>query len=224
MRLLLADDDPHMQALLSLVLTKRGHAVEAFADGEAVWAAFEREPAAMLVLDWHMPGLDGLEVCRRVRAHPEGAHAYLLVITASGGMQSLEAVLEAGADDYVPKPVTPADVAARLRIAERRIADGAARRAAESDLRQARYLAGIGELSLALQHEINNPLAALLAHTALLKAGVIEPDELAATAETIEAQARRVAEVVKRIAAPEAARTVEYVEGRRMLDLQSGGA
>ena len=224
MRLLLADDDPHMQALLGLVLAKRGHEVETFADGEAAWAAFEQAPADMLVLDWHMPGLDGLTVCRRVRAHPTAGHAYLLVITASGGMQSLEAVLEAGADDYLPKPVSPADVAARLRIAERRIADGAAHRTAEADLRQARYLAGIGELSLALQHEINNPLAALLAHTALLRQGVVGADELPAAAETIDAQARRVAEVVKRISAPEAARTVEYVEGRRMLDLQSGGA
>ena len=220
MRVLLADDDDLMRDLIEAVLAAHGHAVESFAEGTAVWAAFEREPAGMVVLDWEMPGLDGLEICRRVRAQPDGAHAYLLVITARSGMRSLDAVLDAGADDYLSKPVAPEDIAARLRIAERRIEAAGARRATESELRRARYLAGIGELSLALQHEINNPLAALLTNSALITSGILSPAETTESLATIDDQARRIADVVRRLNAIEDPRSVEYLKGQRMVDLR----
>ena len=219
MRVLLADDDELMRELTAAVLEVHGHTVEMFADGDAVWSAFAREPAEMVVLDWQMPGADGLEVCRRVRAHPDGAYTYLLVITARSGMNSLEAVLDAGADDYLSKPVTPEDIAARLRIAARRMENGTARRAAEAELRKARYLAGVGEVSLALQHEITNPLAALLTNSALLSGGILPPDESAATLRVIDQQARRIADVVKRLNALTDPQSVEYALGQRMVDL-----
>lgn len=219
MRVLLADDDELMRELIAAVLEVHGHAVEMFGDGDGVWAAFQREPAAMVVLDWQMPGADGLEVCRRVRAHPDGAYTYLLVITARSGMNSLEAVLDAGADDYLSKPVTPEDIAARLRIAARRMETGAARRQAEEELRKARYLAGVGEVSLALQHEINNPLAALLGNSALVAGGILPADETAKTLRIIDEQARRIADVVRRLNALTDPKSVEYARGQRMVDL-----
>ena len=219
MHLLLADDDELMRGLIEAVLEANGHTVEAHADGRAVWEAFERQPAQMVILDWQMPGLDGLEVCRRVRAHEQGKDAYLLVVTARSGMRSLEAVLDAGADDYLSKPVTPEDIAARLRIAERRLEIADARRSAEQELRKARYLAGIGELSLALQHEINNPLAALLTNSALITSGLLTPEETTEGLKTIDDQARRIADVVRRLQAIDDPRSVEYVKGQRMVDL-----
>ncbi len=219
MRVLLADDDELMRELLAAVLEVHGHGVEMFGDGDAVWSAFERDPAEMVVLDWQMPGADGLEVCRRVRAHEHGRYTYLLVITARSGMNSLEAVLDAGADDYLSKPVTPEDIAARLRIAARRMETGAARRRAEEELRKARYLAGIGEVSLALQHEINNPLTALISNASLLSSGIVGADDAKASIAVIEAQARRIADVLRRLAALDDPRTVEYARGQRMVDL-----
>lgn len=219
MRVLLADDDELMRGLIAAVFEAHGHAVEAHADGAAVWAAFEAAPASFVVLDWQMPGLDGLEVCRRIRAHEEGAHAFILVITARSGMHSLDAVLDAGADDYLSKPVAPEDIAARLRIAERRMEQAAARRAAEAELQKARYLAGVGEVSLAIQHEINNPLAALLTNSALISSGMLTADEVPASLKVIDEQARRIADVVRRLQGIEAPRSVEYLKGQRMVDL-----
>lgn len=219
MRLLLADDDELMRELLAAVFTAHGHEVESFSDGTAIWRAFEAAPAAMVVLDWEMPGLDGLEVCRRIRAHPEGADTFLQVITARSGMHNLDAVLDSGADDYLPKPVTPEEIAARLRIAERRMEIAQARRRAEDELRKARYLAGVGELSLALQHEINNPLAALLTNSALVASGMLAPEETKECLVTIDEQARRIADVVKRLHGMDDPRSVEYVKGQRMVDL-----
>lgn len=220
MRVLLADDDELMRELIAAVLEAHGHAVASFADGDAVWAAFHAEPSPFVVLDWQMPGADGLEVCRRIRAHADGAYTYILVVTARSGMHSLDAVLDAGADDYLSKPVSPEDIAARLRIAERRMETSAARRAAEEELRKARYLSGIGEVSLAIQHEINNPLAALLTNSALITSGMLPPDEIPASLKVIDEQARRIAEVVRRLQAIEDPQSVEYVKGQRMVDLK----
>lgn len=219
LRILLADDDKPMRDMLQTVFVAYGHTVEAFRNGMEAWACFEAEPARMVVLDWEMPHMDGLEVCRRVREHADGEDTYLLVITARSKAADLEAVLRAGADDYLSKPVTPRDVAARLRIAEKRMEVAAARRQAEADLRRARYLAGVGEISLALQHEINNPLAALLTTTEIVKQGMVPPDEIPASLETIETQAKRIAEVLKRLRDVHTDRSVEYARGQRMVDL-----
>ena len=223
MRVLLADDDELMRELIAAVIAAQGHSVEAFADGDAAWAAFSAAPAPLVVLDWQMPGADGLEVCRRIRAHDGGANAYLLVITARGGRNDLDTVLTAGADDYLSKPVTPEDIVARLRIAERRMAIAEARRAAEAELQRARYLSGVGELSLAIQHEINNPLAALLTNSALVASGILSPEETAASLKVVDEQARRIAAVVRRLNQIEDPRSVEYVKGQMMVDLGSKG-
>lgn len=224
MHLLLADDDPAMRDLLEAVLAAHGHTVALHPDGKAVWEAFENEPAQMVILDWQMPQMDGLEVCRHIRDHPEGADTYLLVITSRGGMDDVEAVLDAGADDYLPKPVTPQDVAARLRIAERRMEAGVERRHVEHELQKSKYLAGIGEVSLALQHEINNPLAALLTNSSLISSGMLDEAETKESLETIDVQARRIADVVKRLSALETPRSVEYIQGQRMVDLGASPA
>lgn len=219
MRILLADDDAPMRALLEAVLHAGGHEVEAHADGRSAWESFERNPAELVVLDWQMPELDGLEVCRRVRAHPQGDRTYLMMITARAQPADLEHVLDAGADDYLPKPVTAADVAARLRIALKRMESAARRREAEEGLRQARYLAGVGEVALALQHEINNPLTALLSTSYVAANGMVPAPELPESLRTIETQAKRIAEVLKRLQALKAERSVEYAHGQRMVDL-----
>lgn len=219
MRVLLADDDELMRDLISAVLEAQGHAVESFANGEGVWTAYVAAPAPLVVLDWQMPGVDGLAVCRRVRAHSEGARTYLLVVTARSGSKNLDAVLDAGADDYLSKPVSPEDIVARLRIAERRMEIATARRSAETELQRARYLAGIGEVSIAIQHEINNPLSALLTTSALVAAGILPPAEIAESLRVIDQQARRIAAVVRRLNEIVEPRSVEYAAGQRMVDL-----
>lgn len=221
MRILLADDDDAMRALLEAVLQVSGHEVETHENGRTAWESFENNPAEMIVLDWHMPEMDGLELCERVRAHPAGDRTYLLMITARANPEDLEKVLDVGADDYLPKPVTPADVLARLRIALKRMESARLRRAAEEALQESRYLAGVGELSLALQHEINNPLTALLSTSYLAANGMIPSEEIPESLRTIEEQAKRIADVLKRLRALKEQKSVEYAHGQRMVDLRA---
>lgn len=225
MNVLLADDDPTMRLLLAGMLERGGHVVTvAAADGQAAWDAYVAAPAPMLILDWEMPRMDGLELCRKIRSSECGDEPFILVITARDTTEDLTAVLDAGADDYMSKPVTPDNLLARLRIAERRIAVNSARRTAESQLRKAQYLAGIGETSLALQHEINNPLAALLSNTSLIEAGMVSPSELQESLATIAQMARRIADVVKKLRQLNNPTSVEYLGNARMIDINQGGA
>jgi CheY-like chemotaxis protein len=166
-----------------------------------------------------MPGLDGLEVCRRIRGCEAGRDTFVLILTARDGRDDLLMALGAGADDYMTKPATPEHLRARLTIAATRIEQNTARRRAEEALARARWLAGIGETAIALQHEINNPLTALLTYAELLGADAAVPAEQRSAAAAIAEQARRIAAVVKRLAAMDDPRSVEYLAGARMLDL-----
>jgi DNA-binding response OmpR family regulator len=222
MRVLFADDDVIARTLLAAVLTYLGHETRSASDGKQAWEMFEAEPAPLVILDVNMPVLDGLEVCRRIRAHPSGRETFVLVITARDARDDLAEVLDAGADDYVSKPSTPENLRARLEIAGRRIAQEGARRAAESELARARWLAGIGETTIALEHEINNPLSALLGHAELLLMDGGLTGEQREPLQIIREQAARIAEVVRRLAKLRNPRTVEYLPGARMIDLSKG--
>jgi len=219
MQVLLADDDEYMRLLLGEVLGALGHETEFAADGDEAWASWERRRPALAILDWQMPGLDGVELTRRIRAAESRPETFVLIVTANDSREGLATVLDAGADDYLTKPLVAEDFRARLAIAERRIAQEAARRQAEDALARTRWLAGIGETTLALQHEINNPLAALLGNAALLDAGMVTEAEVKECVTTIVEQSRRIANVVKRLSALRDPQSVEYIRGARMIDL-----
>ena len=221
MRVLFADDDSMARTLLAAVFADLGHEATSVEDGESAWAAFQREPAPLVVLDINMPGLDGLEVCRRIRTHEAGKETFVLIVTARDGRDDLTNVLEAGADDYVTKPCSPENLRARFEIAKRRIAQDTARRNAEAELARARWLAGIGETTIALEHEINNPLSALLGHAELMlmERGLTENQH--EQLRIIQEQAARIAQVVRRLAKLKNPQSVEYLAGALMLDLSS---
>jgi DNA-binding response OmpR family regulator len=237
MQVLVADDDEEMRAIIAAVLAVSGHVVIEAADGAAAWAAIERDAPPLVLLDWQMPVLTGIEVCERLRAAEAAAAAvipagsdvpsplpvYVVIITARGATADLRRVLDAGADDFLSKPLVPETLAMRIVIAERRMVADRARRTAEDHLRRAQWVAGIAETAIAIQHEINNPLTALMGHAALVEGGLVPAGEAADMMRIIAEQATRIAEVVRRLATLREPRSVEYLRGTRMVDLSSGG-
>jgi len=143
----------------------------------------------------------------------------VMMVTARGATADLLRLLDAGANDYLSKPLTPEALRARVVIAERRIAIDQARRAAEEALSRAQWYAGIGETVIAVQHEINNPLTALLGNIALLTTGLPNAADEKECIRVIAEQAMRIATVVRRLGSLREPRSVEYVRGSKMLDL-----
>jgi len=120
MKVLLAEDEIVSRRLLEATLTRFGYQMEVVDDGLKAWEALSQDQApAIAVLDWTMPGLDGLEVCRRVRGHGRGGYTYILIVTARNAKADIIAALSAGADDFVSKPIDPDELKARLRVGER---------------------------------------------------------------------------------------------------------
>jgi two-component system NtrC family sensor kinase len=114
MDVLVADDDPVFQKLLAGLLKSWGHNVTLAGDGEEAWSCLRsNDDLRLSIIDWVMPGVDGLEVCRRIRSAPKSHYVYILMMTAK--KDSLLTVMEAGADDYVTKPFDPQELKLRLR-------------------------------------------------------------------------------------------------------------
>ena len=118
-RLLVVEDDPDLQSLLADRFRDAGYAVEAVGSGPEALDAVAREAPDLVLLDVMLPGLDGVEVCRRLRAeHPL---LYILMLTARADEMDRVIGLEVGADDYVTKPFSLQEVVARVRAALRRV-------------------------------------------------------------------------------------------------------
>ena len=120
MDVLLVEPEPAMSALLQSVLESRGHAVTAVADGESGWESYQSRHFSMVILEWLLPEMDGLEVCRKIRSSPKGEDSLILVITLRTNPGDLKQILAAGADDYLAQPVDRLLLNIRLEIAEQR--------------------------------------------------------------------------------------------------------
>lgn len=117
MRVLIADDDPILRRMLRAALSTAGFVAEEVADGPAALAALQAADGPRLaVLDWVMPGLDGPDVCRRVRERPTAEPPYLLLLTSNDAKADVVAGLKAGANDYVTKPFDVDELRARLGV------------------------------------------------------------------------------------------------------------
>ena len=119
MKVLIAEDDKDSRELLSWFLQKLGYQVVAMENGKDAWDAFRKGRFRLVVSDLLMPDIDGLELCRRIRAHKQSKYTYIILLTALIGKKDYLEGMEAGADDFVTKPFDPDELKARLRVAER---------------------------------------------------------------------------------------------------------
>jgi len=119
MKILIAEDDRVSRIVLSELLTKNGHEVTAVENGQLAWDLYSSHPLPMLISDWMMPVMDGLELCRKIRGEKRGTYTYIILLTALSGKASYLEGMQAGADDFVVKPFDADELQARLRAAER---------------------------------------------------------------------------------------------------------
>jgi two-component system, NtrC family, sensor kinase len=137
MKVLIADDDPVSRRLLQSYLQKWGHEVIATVNGAEAWRQIQTEGFPLVVSDWMMPEMDGLQLVKHIRTHPRPGYTYIILVTERSQKEDIVTGIEAGADDFVTKPFDRDELHARLRTGERIVA--LERRLAEQNeaLRQA---------------------------------------------------------------------------------------
>ncbi len=120
MKVLIAEDDPVSRRLLQAALVKWGYEVTVTGNGREAWEALRNPDApSLLVLDWLMPEMDGVEVCREARKTEALKSSYIILLTSRGSKEDIVQGLEAGADDYVTKPFDHGELRARVQVGSR---------------------------------------------------------------------------------------------------------
>jgi signal transduction histidine kinase len=180
-RILIAEDDPGSSAVLETLLSRVGYRIEQVGDGAAALRALEQGLVPdLLLLDWMLPEVSGLEVCRRVRERLDALHLPILMITAKADPASIAAAFEAGATDYLTKPFLAAELRARI-AAHLRVRDLIEeRRQMDEYLMEREKLSTLGLLVSGVAHDLNNPLAGISGYTQLLLEDEREPEKVTA--------------------------------------------
>jgi signal transduction histidine kinase len=171
MKILIAEDDATSRTILTHVLTQLGHEVAAVADGVEAWAIFQKEHVPLLISDWMMPGMDGLELCRRIRAERRAKYTYIVLLTVLDGKQNYLEAMEAGTDDFISKPFDVDQLHARLRVAARIL--GLQTELREMELTQEQVvrrerLRALGEMASGIVHDFTNALSAVVGFSSML--------------------------------------------------------
>jgi DNA-binding response OmpR family regulator len=175
MKILIAEDDSTSRMTLELILKKWGHQTIVAQEGNQAWEILQEDNPRLAILDWMMPGIEGIELCRRIRRRRDGEYVYVILLTARVAKEDVLAGLEAGADDYITKPFDREMLRSRVAVGARIIQyetllaeknrrlqsyacemERLARERSEQ-LVHAERMATVGLLSAGIAHEINNP-------------------------------------------------------------------
>jgi DNA-binding response OmpR family regulator len=119
MKILLVEDDAVAREAYQAILAAQGHEVVTADNGRTAWDRWLLTRFRVIVADWLMPDMDGLELCRRIRARPPEAYTYIILVTVRSGRGNFLEAMRAGVDDFISKPVDPEELVARLVAAER---------------------------------------------------------------------------------------------------------
>jgi two-component system, NtrC family, sensor kinase len=176
MKVLIAEDDRVSRRLLQGLLERWGYQVVAASDGAEAWRRFQEDEFPLVISDWMMSEMDGLELIRRIRASEQPGYVYAILLTSLSQKKDVVQGMVAGADDFVTKPFDLEELRVRLQAGERVIRlertlteQNRVLRETQAALIQSQNLASVGQLAAGMAHEINNPLALVMNNLAVLR-------------------------------------------------------
>ncbi len=153
MKVLIAEDDNMSRLRLKGLLKKWGYDVTDCANGKDAWDALqEKNPPRLLILDWLMPEMDGIELCRNILNEKHSSYIYILLLSSKNQKSDIVEAMKAGADDYISKPFSPDELKVRVRAGKRVLE-------LNDKLAESKKLEAMLEMTINVAHEVNNPLS-----------------------------------------------------------------
>jgi len=208
MKILVAEDDAITQKMLKRKLGSWGYEVVSVTDGHAAWEKIEQDDAPqLLLLDWMMPGIDGIEICRKLKQQPTDTPLYIILLTARDDENDILAGLNAGADDYITKPFGNNELRARVNVGCRMIA-------LQNALLEKEKLHAVFEMAGAVCHEMNQPLQVVSGVTELLMLGMKNTDPHYEKLKTLMEQTDRMGEITHKLMKITRYETKKFLKGR----------
>jgi DNA-binding response OmpR family regulator len=209
MKVLIAEDEFISRTILEAILTKWGFEVVVTENGESALAAMKQPDAPQLaLLDWIMPGMDGLAVCQELRKLKRRDTVYLILLTSKGEREDM-----AGADDYIAKPYNNEELRARVHVGRRMIT-------IQNELREWEKLQGVLEMAGAVCHELNQPLQSISGYSELLLLDMNEDDTKYQMLQKIKSQVDRVAQLTRKIMKITRYQSKPYAGESRIIDIE----
>jgi two-component system sensor histidine kinase/response regulator len=216
-RIMLVDDDYDVVEMNRSFLEGLGYLISCAYDGEECIEKLAKEKVDLLILDIRLPGIDGFEVCRQIRANPNTSRLGVIMLTAKKAVQDKVTGLEVGADDYLTKPFDMPELLARVK-AQLRL------RELQEKLIEMEKVATIGQMAITLSHEISNPLTSIIWHTRLLQEELQNnqnvPESSLVSLETIIEDAHRIEKALKRLRQISKPVVTDYTSDAKMIDLR----
>lgn len=216
MRLILAEDDDTTRAMLAPLLKTWGYEVVAVPNGNEAWKILSAEESPCLaLLDWMMPGMSGLEVCRKLRSLNREKPHFLIVLTAKNQSDDVVEAFEAGADDFVVKPYNVQELKARVQVGKRIVE-------LMASLSERERFKGALEMAGAVCHELNQPLQSVSGFSELIMMELSEDHPLYGQLTHIKDGVARIADLTRKIMRITRYQSKPYLSSGKIFDIEKG--
>ena len=213
MRVLIAEDDRVSRRLLERKLASWGYEVVSCTNGAEAWQELHTRNAPNLaILNWMMPGIDGIDLCREIRKQRRQAYIYIILLTGRDRKKDIIEGIGAGADDYVTKPFNPHELKVRLRAGTRILE-------MQTQLAQREKLRGALEMAGATCHELNQPMQVVSGYSELLLKQVGEGSRLRAQITKIQEAVESMIGITRKLQSITKYETRQYIKGSWIIDI-----
>ena len=214
MKILIAEDNVTTRRILETILVKWNYDVISACDGNDAWEKLqENDPPKLIILDWMMPGIDGVEICRRLRRTDPVDPMYIILLTARDEKNDIVEGLGAGADDYISKPFDTEELRARIDVG-RRVVD------LQTALLEKEKLQVIFEMTGAICHELTQPMQAISGNSELMLMHIQKDNPLYRNVKTIKDQIDRMGDITQKLKRVTRYKTKDYINSK-IIDIDS---
>jgi len=217
MKILIAEDNLTTRRILESILVKWNYDVVSACDGNEAWEKLqEKDRPKLIILDWMMPGINGVEICRRLRRADPAEPMYIILLTARDDKNDIVEGLGAGADDYIAKPFDKDELRARIDVG-RRVVE------LQTALLEKEKLQVIFEMTGAICHELSQPMQAISGNSELMLMNLQKDNPLYKHVETIKDQVDRMGDITRKLKRVTRYKTKDYINSK-IIDLDSAAA